>query len=114
MSDTAKLLEALRPRHARIDAVLGDDGLYGAMAGYTGQSHLGEAIKSDLLTEALTGAGTGALTTSLIFPALGMPISAQANKYGLLYGAGTGAALGALSSIAKYYLGRGTAAIASE
>lgn len=106
MSETDRFLNALRSNHPNVSRMLGDEGLYGAMANYTGQSHLGDAVKSDILNNALFGAGTGALTTSLIFPALGMAISPKANKYGLLYGAGAGAALSTLDSIAKYYLGR--------
>ncbi len=107
MSETDKFLQALRSRHDRVYNALDDEGLYGAMSNYTGQSHVGDAVKSDLLKDTLFGAGTGAATTALILPALGIAMQPGALRTGALYGVGTGAALSALSSIAKYYLGKG-------
>jgi len=109
-SETDNFLNALRGRHTGIDSTLGDPGLYGAMSNYTGQSHLAPAAVSNIIPNSLFGAGVGALSGAYLLPLLGIA-SRPDNllRTGALTGLGTGAALSALSSIAKYYLGKGAA-----
>ncbi len=114
-SETDKFLKALRGQHSGIYDSLGDQGLYGAMSNYTGDSHLTDAMLSGALPNALTGAGVGALSSAYLLPMLGAMV-APPNYYkaGALAGAGAGLGLGALSAIAKYYLGKGAANMGQE
>lgn len=108
-SDTERFLNALRPRHDKINAYIGDSGLYGAMSNYTGQSHLKDALKSDMIGNAMLGLATGAISAPFMLPALGIA-TAPANylRSGAAIGLGSAAAATALGNIAKYYLGKST------
>ncbi len=108
-NETDNFLKALRSKHDRVNNTLGDAGLYGAMSNYTGQSHLTDAITSNLLDDTAFGAGIGALSGAFLLPAIGYPTPDKFMRYGLAAGAGTGLGLSALNSLAKYYLGRNTA-----
>jgi len=114
-SETDKFLKALRGQHSGIYDSLGDQGLYGAMSNYTGDSHLTDAMLSGALPNALTGAGVGMLSSAFLLPALGIA-AAPPNYYkaGGLAGLGAGLGVGALGAIAKYYLGKGAANIGQE
>ena len=114
-SETERFLKALRNRHSSIHDTLGDDGVYGAMSGYTGQSHLGDAIKNNMLSDALTGVGVGALSGAYLLPVLGAKkIPSNYFKAGGLAGLAAGAGLSGLTSVAKYYLGKGSASINNQ
>lgn len=114
-SETDRFLKALRGQHNNIYESLGDAGVYGAMSNYTGDSHLTRAMLSGAIPNVLSGAGVGALSSAYLLPMLGAAV-APPNYYkaGAIAGAGMGLGLGALSAIAKYYLGKTTAGMGQE